>query len=178
MKDAKSGRFTKGTSGNPAGRPLGSRNKAMLACEKMLQDGGPALMQMVMDEAKKGKIPAMRLWLERIYPVRKHAPIEFLLQPIESAADLRRAFREVTTALSEGRITPEEAVSIARFLMIQAEALKTVALEQQVREIEKEAHNVSKFQNDLDGFIDKEIKLGKAEAAKQAAYDEGKESQA
>jgi hypothetical protein len=168
----KNGKFKKGTSGNPAGRPLGSRNQATLAYEQMMHDAGPQLMRTVVEQALNGDRPSQRLCLDRIYAAPKQAPIEFSLQPIESIADLPRAFREVTTAMSEGRITPDEAVSTANVLMIQADVLKTVDLEQRVREIEKVAPDVIRYHRELHEHIGNEVKLRKAEAAEQAADDE------
>src|ERR1017187_1859783 len=48
MKDSTrttKGQFTKGTSGNSAGRPAGSWNKATLACEQLLADDGEQLIR-------------------------------------------------------------------------------------------------------------------------------------
>ncbi len=48
-------RFKPGKSGNPNGRPLGSRNKATLAVEALLDGQSEALTQKVMDLALVGR---------------------------------------------------------------------------------------------------------------------------
>jgi hypothetical protein len=55
--------FKPGQSGNPSGRPHGSRNKATLALEALLDGEGEAITR----KALEGDTAALRLCLERIY---------------------------------------------------------------------------------------------------------------
>ena len=59
-------RFQKGRSGNPNGRPKGSRNAATLACEALLDGEAEALTRKAIEMALGGDTVALRLCLERI----------------------------------------------------------------------------------------------------------------
>jgi hypothetical protein len=52
-----------------AGRPRGSRGKATVAAEKLLDGEAKALTRKAIDLAKEGDTTALRLCLERIVPV-------------------------------------------------------------------------------------------------------------
>ena len=58
--------FKPGVSGNPSGRPQGSRNKATLALESLLDGQAEVLTQKAVDMALEGDMQALRLCLERI----------------------------------------------------------------------------------------------------------------
>ncbi len=60
-------KFMKGCSGNPAGRPVGSKNKCTQFRE-LLEDDLPALISVLRDKALEGDMNAMRLLLERLVP--------------------------------------------------------------------------------------------------------------
>ena len=55
-----------GQSGNPHGRKAGSRNKASLLAEALLDGEAEKLVRGVIDMALKGDVAAARLCLERI----------------------------------------------------------------------------------------------------------------
>jgi hypothetical protein len=59
--------FKPGQSGNPSGRPHGSRNKATLALEALLDGEGEAITRKAIEKALEGDTAALRLCLERIY---------------------------------------------------------------------------------------------------------------
>src|SRR5262245_12919809 len=104
--------FPKGRSGNPAGRRLGSRNKATRAARMLLAGEAEALTRKAVELALTGDPTALRLCLERILP--RDRAVEFALPPIRSAADVAGAMGAVTAALASGIITPGEAEAIAR----------------------------------------------------------------
>lgn len=81
-RDLTTGQYSKGTSGNPAGRPAGSRNKSTLLSEEMLEGQAAAIVQKAIDLALKGDTTALRLCLERISSPRKERLIELPLPVI------------------------------------------------------------------------------------------------
>jgi hypothetical protein len=60
-KSTKNTAFKKGVSGNPAGRPPGSRNKSTLALEQILEDEAEQITRKAIELAKDGNIAALRL---------------------------------------------------------------------------------------------------------------------
>ena len=61
-----SGHFSKGTSGNPAGRPPGSRDRATLLMESLLEGEAEQLTRKAIELALAGDIATLRLCLERL----------------------------------------------------------------------------------------------------------------
>jgi hypothetical protein len=101
------GRFRPGQSGNPAGRPKGSRHKASLAVDALLEGQADALTQKAIDKALEGDAAALRLCLDRLAPARKDVPISFALPPIKNAADTVTASASLLEAVASGEVTPD-----------------------------------------------------------------------
>ena len=97
--------FEKGRSGNPGGRLPGSRNRATLAAEALLDGEADALTRRAVELAIEGDPTALKLCLERILAPRRERVVRFALPPIESAADIARAMGAITTAVAEGALT-------------------------------------------------------------------------
>ncbi len=129
--------WEKGQSGNPAGRREGSRNKATIALESLLDGQAEALTQKAVDLALGGDIAALRLCLERILPPRKSRPIEIDLPPVETADDIAAAHGAVIAAMARGEITPDDAGTIAGVLEARRRAIETVELEARLSKLEK-----------------------------------------
>ena len=136
--DAKhGGQFKPGQSGNPSGRPHGSRNKATLALEAILDGEGEAITRKAIEKALEGDTTALRLCLERIYPPRKSRPITLELPKIESADDVAKAQGTVIGAMAIGDITPEEATVVAGVLEAKRRSIETCELETRMAALEK-----------------------------------------
>jgi Family of unknown function (DUF5681) len=129
------GRFQKGKSGNPSGRPKGSRNAATLACEALLDGQAEALTQKAIQMALDGDAVALRLCLDRIYPPRKDRPVTFTLPPITSARDAADLMAAVTKAVATGDITPGEATEIAKVIDAYVKVYQTAELDERVASI-------------------------------------------
>jgi hypothetical protein len=112
----KNTQFKKGASGNPAGRPRGSRNLAMLECEQLLHAAAPHLTRVLIEKAKKGDMQAMRLCVDRTDPAPKEQALQLKLPPVASAKDLPAACLALTSAMAEGQISAAEGESVLHML--------------------------------------------------------------
>jgi hypothetical protein len=109
-------RFAPGASGNPGGRPKGSRNKATLALEALLDGQAEALTQKAVELALSGDITALRLCLDRILPARRDRPVSFEMVPINTAGDAKVASAALLKAVAAGILTPSEASEIGKLV--------------------------------------------------------------
>lgn len=118
--------WQQGVSGNPAGRPKGSRNKATLMLEAMMAEDGEAMGRAAVALAKTGNLTALRLCLSRICPPARERTVNFELPPIESAADAARASVALLRAVAEGDLSPGEASELGRLVEVAARAFTAV----------------------------------------------------
>ena len=137
------GRFRKGKSGNPNGGPPGARNKATETAELLLDGEAEALTRRAVELALAGDGMALRLCLDRIIPPRRGRPVQLDLPLVRGAADLGGTMAAITTAATQGAITPGEAAELARVVEIFVRAVETSDFERQLTELE-EAHAARK----------------------------------
>jgi hypothetical protein len=104
--------FVKGQSGNPAGRPLGSRNKVNQAAEAALEAVGGGLVDRIIDHAGAGHPTAMRLCMDRMLPMGKHRPVGVVLPPVDIPDYARMAAAEISRAFANGDISIDEAKAL------------------------------------------------------------------
>jgi hypothetical protein len=136
------GQFKKGSSGNPTGRPAGSRNKSTMACEELLEGMAEKLTQKAAEMALEGNVYAMRLCLERIIPARKERCITLESRPVESVKDLPLQCQDIVRAVTEGRITPGEGESLFNILSGHAQIIKSMEYDQRLAALEANSENV------------------------------------
>jgi hypothetical protein len=101
-------KFQPGQSGNPAGRPPGSRNKKTLAIEEAFDEHAEEILQHLIEGAKNGDKTAQRLCMERMLAPKRQRPIAIDLPVIEGPEDARKAFAVVVAELSAGNLTISE----------------------------------------------------------------------
>ena len=106
--------FEKGRSGNPAGRPVGSRNRVARSAESLLQGEAEALTRKVLALALDGDAAALRLCLERLVPPRRDRTVRLRLPRIRNAAGVESTMAAITAAVARGVITPGEAAELGR----------------------------------------------------------------
>jgi Family of unknown function (DUF5681) len=86
-KENKAMQFQKGQSGNPAGRPRGSRNRTTILMQALLADRAEAIGRKVIQLAEDGDMAAIRLCMDRLAPAPKDEPVDIELPPLEKPAD-------------------------------------------------------------------------------------------
>ena len=131
------GRFQKGFSGNPAGRPPGSRNSSTMLVESLLEQEAEPLTLKLIERAKEGEMSAMRLCMERLMPVRKDRSVDISLPPSETMQQIFVAIGQVFAAITQGDITPAEGESLTNVLLAQKEAIVKADLERRIEELER-----------------------------------------
>ena len=131
----KNGRNTVGqfAAGN-SGRPKGSRNRATLAIESLLQGQAEALTQTAVAKALEGDSIALRLCMERIAPAPKDQP--FSLPKMNNAMDASEAAGSVLTAVSEGELTPIEATRVMGLIDSYRRTLELTEIEERLQALE------------------------------------------
>src|SRR5215471_16915969 len=91
----KNTRFKPGQSGNPNGRPAGSRSKVLVALDALGEGEAESIVKAMIEKAKGGDSVAGRTILERVWPPRKGARLQFDLPAVTTANDLPGAIASV-----------------------------------------------------------------------------------
>jgi hypothetical protein len=113
------GRWVKGQSGNPAGRPPKRAHVAAFVANGLINRKTLALTDKLIELAWAGGVGDKRLLqhLHRhITPPRQELPIDVRLPPIETRADVCNAMRAVADAALNGTITSAQSLKLLRML--------------------------------------------------------------
>ena len=137
MSEQNPTQFKPGQSGNPAGKPKGTRNATTLALEAMLDGQASALTQKAINLALAGDMAALRLCLDRILPPRKDSPVAFDLPEMKTLNDAVPAMGALVKAVGQGDLTPTEAGELTKMVQAFAKIIETAELEERVRKLEE-----------------------------------------
>lgn len=119
--------FVSGQSGNPKGRPPGSRNKATLLLEAISDSDLEAILAKVIDKAKAGDLTAAKLLWDRLAPAPKSRVIPIELPTIgewDGNATVLLAYREILDGVARGDLSSEEATQLVALIEAQRSAVK------------------------------------------------------
>ena len=104
-------RWRPGESGNPRGAARGSRHKASLLAESLIDGETQQLARKVIDLALTGDTVALRLCLERILPPVRSRPISFKLPELRTISDAQSALSLIIAGTACGAILADEAAT-------------------------------------------------------------------
>ena len=133
----KNTRFRPGKSGNPNGRPAGSRSKVCVALDALAEGEAQEIVKAMIASARGGDGQAGRTILERIWPPRKGARLQFDLPEVTQANELPGAIAAVNRQVAEGEISPDEGTLIVGLLDAQRRAIETSELAVRVAQLEE-----------------------------------------
>ena len=122
-----------GESGNPAGRPAGSKDKRT-ALRALLEPHANDLVTKVVEMAKAGDTTALRICIDRLIPPAKarDEPIELPL----ADGSLAEKGERVLAALGDGLIAPEVATAILQGIAAQARIIEVDEIEKRLTALE------------------------------------------
>jgi hypothetical protein len=121
--------------GNP-GRPKGSRNKATLAAEAILDGEAEKLSRKAVERALDGDLAALKLCLDRLVPPRRERCLYVKLPVIQKASDAAEAIAELIAAASRGELSPSETEAFVRIIETYAKVLVANDFEQRLAKLE------------------------------------------
>ena len=119
------------------GRPEGSRNKATLALEALINGEGEDIVRTIVEDAKNGNSVYGKALLDRLVPPRKSSPTAIDIPPVNSAADLEAALIKIVNDMATGEITPDEAQAITGVIANHIKLHEALKLEERLKEVEK-----------------------------------------
>jgi hypothetical protein len=97
-----------GVSGNPGGRPVGSRHKVTILAEQLLHGQAEALVNKVVEQALEGDSQCLRVCIERLLPVCKELPLNLAIPKAETAEQLPGMIASIVEHVMLGKILPSE----------------------------------------------------------------------
>jgi len=133
----KSGQWPPGRSGNPAGRPSGSRNRVSEIAATMIAGDVEAVMLRLLTMAKTGDRVALRLVVDRVLPraaANRHVSAE--LPRLRCATDIAEAMAQIIGLVASGDMSLEEARQFAALLELQRAAIESSDLQVRLEALE------------------------------------------
>jgi hypothetical protein len=125
--------FRKGESGNPAGRPKGSKNKVRFDPHEIL---GPLLddaIGVIADAVRAGDIAAAKLVLDKLIANPKPADRGSVSLPELATARLEDIPTLLVRAVGEGRLGLDEAAQLAALVTAHARVIDQLLIEPDLR---------------------------------------------
>jgi hypothetical protein len=119
------GRYVKGFSGNPAGKPAGIMNEATRIAAMILTGSTTVLVYKAIELALNGKTGPLKYCLDRIIAPQKDQPV-VVETPLEGdGPDVAGAMALIAAAATEGSINPSQAATLCHAFAEHARAVET-----------------------------------------------------
>jgi hypothetical protein len=130
--------------GNP-GRRRGSQNRSTLIA-RAFSDGGLELLQIAHQQAKAGKTPMLKFFLERIVPKDRLVHLE--LPAMENASDASHVLEAIIEAVATGQVSPSEAAALGNFVEARARVMENFEISSRVNDLETRLKEVQRLLED------------------------------
>jgi hypothetical protein len=134
------GRWQRGVSGNPGGRPAGSANRGQAYLRELLAGDAERVVRAVVEAAIAGDMRAAGLILDRVLPKRLCRPLEgVVLPPITTVSEAVAAINAVSNATLQGVISTTEAAELCTVIECSRRAIETAELAARIERLEQRA---------------------------------------
>jgi hypothetical protein len=130
------GKFLKGQSGNPSGKPPGIRNRATMIVEQLFDGASGEVSREALAKAMNGDSAVLRLIVTRLIGPRRQRASSFSLPELQSAADVAPAIAAIIAAAAEGTISTAEACEMSQVVERYSRALAAEEIETRLRRLE------------------------------------------
>lgn len=129
-----SGRFPKGTSGNPKGKQPGVVNGRTREVRDLLDRLTPVVLKKLYELLQSGDPVAVRILADRVLPRRRLLQID--LPVIDSLAGVVSAQQSIAALVAGGELDSGEAADLATVIDRQGQALERRDLEERLSRLE------------------------------------------
>lgn len=131
------GKFAKGKSGNPGGRPAITSEVRELA-RHSAPKAFERIVKLMDDKNPRIALAAANTVLDRAYgkPSPEERTASFTMKPVTSAIDLVEAMSDLLKATTNGEVSITEAKELASIMEAQRKAIETTDLETRLKELE------------------------------------------
>src|SRR5262249_11231004 len=129
--------WPKGVSGNPAGMKPGTRHRATVIAETLIDGQADALVQKAIKMGLDGNPIILRALLDRLAAPRKSRSVAVKLPEIRTSADLVHAIAEINKALAAGELDLEALEALTRYLDAAGRAIDAKDIEERLARLEE-----------------------------------------
>lgn len=129
--------FQRGCSGNPSGKPRGTRNRATILLETITHGDLDAIIATIVDKAKAGDLVAAKLILDRVAPPPKSRTVSVELSPIgqwDGGDTALQSYRTIIEAVASSQISPAEGLELTSLIEAHRAVVKELRPEAMHRE--------------------------------------------
>ena len=132
------GRWQKGFTGNPAGRPRNTRSQLAASLDAAAEADAPAIYQAIRDAALGGDSAAQSLLMSRWWPITKRSFVSLDdLPPMATARDVGAACALLVRRVALGELALEEAAAFSELLERLQKSLLAVDFEARIAALEE-----------------------------------------
>jgi len=131
-----------GQSGNPAGKPRGTRNKATEMVLQLMAGGAEEITLAVIEAARGGDLSAARLVIDRLAPPMRERPVSLELPDTATAEGVSKAQQAILQAVAGGDLTPGEGNTLSGIVEAHRRALETEELAARIEALEERHEHI------------------------------------
>jgi hypothetical protein len=131
--------FAPGVSGNPTGKKRGTKNRATVLAQKLVEKDIKAVMGVISLAALAGDLTACKIIADRILPPTRPTGrmVNFDMPSLKSMGDVTSALDSLLQAVSNGQISVDEANALSSVIERVGKAISESDLERRLEAIER-----------------------------------------